>query len=80
MIPGDSPLPPRQYLFGKPSDRLYPHENNRQTPKVLLSFLYNGFEGSRFIRIVPLAATLPQRAHITLAPDFLRPRLAGVYS
>jgi hypothetical protein len=48
--------------------RLYLHENNKQTPKPLFSFLYNGFRGSRFIRMCRLRRHFP-KPPITLAPD-----------
>jgi hypothetical protein len=70
------PASPRDYFFTKLNHRLYLHENNHQTMKVLFSFLYNGFRGSRFTRVCRL------RRHSRGAPnyrraDFLRPRLVS---
>jgi hypothetical protein len=74
IIPENSPVSPRPYLSGKPSDSRYLHENNHQTPKALFPFPYNGFRGSRFTRICRFAAILPQ-VPLYLCAEFMRPRL-----
>jgi hypothetical protein len=61
-IPGNSPDSPRHISPENLSHRLYLDENNNQTPKPLFSFLYNGFRGSRFIRI----CRLRRHSHILL--------------
>jgi len=75
MIPGNSPVSPRQYLSPKTHHSPYLHENNHQILRALFSLLYNGLGSAAFAADTPAGFTYALAPAARLHSPFAAPRI-----